>query len=59
MCDFSVCIQVQRIELEKKHLELMIESMKKQHEEEIKLLDESYKYSLSFLVYKVPFSFSS
>ncbi len=37
----------------------MIESMKKQHEEEIKLLDESYKYSLSFLVYKVPFSFSS
>ncbi len=40
---FSSDMQVQRLELEKKHLELMIETMKKQHEDEMRVLEDSYK----------------
>ena len=35
--------QAQRLELEKKHLEMIIETLKKQHEEELKMMEESFK----------------
>ena len=41
--ELSVLFKVKRLEMEKSHLEVLLETTKNQHKEEIKLLIESHE----------------
>ena len=40
---FFVPLQIRKLELEKMHLQLIFETIKAQHHEEVKVVEDSYK----------------